>query len=156
MKPASLSQLKQELKHKSKEELIELSLALTKYKKENKELLTYLIFEASDELSFIRDVKSIIDEEFLEINKKTPYLLTKNIRKILRNIKKFIRYSKKKPTEIELLLHFCKKLKDLNSSIKPSTAILNIYDRQVALIIKTVENMHEDLQFDYEDELKIL
>ena len=156
MKPATLSQLKQELKHQSKEELIELTLSLTKYKKENKELLTYLLFEASDELSFIKDVKSKIDDEFMEINKRSPYLLTKNIRKILRNIKKYIRYSKKKPTEVELLIHFCKKLKELYSSIRPSTAMLNIYDRQVESIVKTVEGLHEDLKFDYEDDLKKL
>ncbi len=156
MKPASLSQLKQELKYRSKEELVELTLSLTKYKKENKELLTYLLFEASDELSYIKDLKSEIDEEFKQINRKTPYLLKKNVRKILRDIKKHIRYSKKKQTEVELLLHFCKKLKEMTPSISRSTTLLNIYDRQVELIIKAVKSLHEDLQFDYEDELREL
>lgn len=156
MKTASLSQLKQELKYRSKEELVELTLSLTKYKKENKELLTYLLFEASDELSYIRDLKSEIDDEFKQINRKTPYLLKKNVRKILRDIKKHIRYSKKKQTEAELLLHFCKKLKEMTPSISRNTTLLNIYDRQVELIIKAVKSLHEDLQFDYEDELKEL
>lgn len=153
MKPASLIQLKQELKHRSKEELIDLSLALTKYKKENKELLTYLLFEVTDESSYIKDLKVEIDEEFSEINRKTPYLMKKNIRKILRNIKKHIRYSKQKPTEVELLLYFCKKMRELSPSISKSTTLLNIYDRQVELILKTVKSLHEDLQFDFEEDL---
>ncbi len=156
MKPASLSQLKQELKHRSKEELIDLVLALTKYKKENKELLTYLLFEAADEMSYVKDLKLEIDEEFKLINRKTPYLLKKNVRKILRDVKKHIRYSKKKQTEVELLLHFCKKLKEMNPSIQRNTTLLNIYDRQAELIVKAVNSLHEDLQFDYEDELRQL
>lgn len=156
MKPASLSQLKQELKHRSKEELIDLVLALTKYKKENKELLTYLLFEAADEMSYVKDLKLEIDEEFKLINRKTPYLLKKNVRKILRDVKKHIRYSKKKQTEVELLLHFCKKLKEMNPSIQRNKTLLNIYDRQAELIVKAVNSLHEDLQFDYEDELRQL
>jgi hypothetical protein len=156
MKPASLSQLKHELKHSSKEELVELCLSLTKYKKENKELLTYLLFEASDEASYVKDLKAEIDDQFLQINSKTPYLLKKNVRKILRDIKKYIRYSKQKQTEVELLIYYCRKLKEMSPSISRSTTLQNIYDRQVELIVKSVKSLHEDLQFDFEEDLKNL
>ncbi len=156
MKPATLSQLKQELKHRSKEELIELCLSLTKYKKENKELLTYLLFEASNEASYVKELKLEIDSQFQQINKKTPYLLKKNVRKILRDIKKYIRYSKQKQTEVELLIYFCRKLKEMSPSISRSTTLQNIYERQVELIVKSVKSLHEDLQFDFEEDLKSL
>jgi hypothetical protein len=55
MKPATISQLKQELKNRSSDELLKLCLDLTKYKKENKELLSYLLFEESDEQTYIKD-----------------------------------------------------------------------------------------------------
>jgi hypothetical protein len=129
---------------------------LTKYKKENKELLTYLLFEASNELSYIKDLKTEIDEEFKLINKKTPYLIKKSIRKILRNIKKHIRYSRKKETEVELLLYFCTLLKQMTPSIKRNATLQNIYDRQIESIKKTVASLHEDLQYDYEIELREL
>jgi hypothetical protein len=156
MRAATISQLKQELKHRTKEELLELCLNLTKYKKENKELLTYLLFEASNELSYIKDLKTEIDEEFKLINKKTPYLIKKSIRKILRNIKKHIRYSRKKETEVELLLYFCTLLKQMTPSIKRNATLQNIYDRQIESIKKTVASLHEDLQYDYEIELREL
>lgn len=153
MKPASLSQIKQELKTKNKEELIELCLSLSKYKKENKELLTYLLFEAGDELSYVKEVKSEIDIQFSQINRSSPYFVKKGVRKILRDIKKHIKYSKQKQTEVELLIYFCRKLKETNPYLSRNTTLKNIYDRQVELIVKSVKSLHEDLQYDYAEEL---
>ena len=46
MKAATVAQLKKELQFKSQEEIMELCLRLARFKKENKELLTYLLFES--------------------------------------------------------------------------------------------------------------
>lgn len=71
------------------------------------------------------------------------------MRKILRNIKKYARYSLKKETEVELLLHFCTVLKDFKPSVFKNVTLTNIYDRQILAIKKIVSNLHEDLQYDY-------
>ena len=55
-------------------------------------------------------VKKEIDEEFSSINTHSFFYVKKSIRKILRNTKKYIRYSKKKETEAELLLYFCQSM----------------------------------------------
>ena len=94
MKPAGVKAIKEELKIRSREELIELCLNLSKFKKENKELLTYLLFEADDENYFIKGIKEEIKTQFEEVNRKSYYYVKKSIRKILRNTKKNIRYSK--------------------------------------------------------------
>jgi len=78
------------------------------------------------------------------------------VRKILRNIKKYIRYSKKKETTAELLLHFCAELKRHFPEMKRSTSLLNIYKRQFEALRKTIATLHEDLQYDYKEELKSL
>ena len=49
MKIESIVTIKKELKHLPKEELIELCLRLGKFRKENKAMLTYLLFQADDE-----------------------------------------------------------------------------------------------------------
>mgnify|MGYP000642523159 CR=1 FL=1 len=49
MKAVTIKQLKDELSHKTANELKELCLHLARFKKENKELLTYLLFESHDE-----------------------------------------------------------------------------------------------------------
>ena len=100
---------------------MQLCLRLSKFKKENKELLTYLLFEAHDESGYIETVKAEIDAQFETINTTSYFYIKKSVRKILRNIKKFARYSLKKETEAELLLYFCDKLKDFKPSIRNNT-----------------------------------
>ncbi|MCG2418947.1 hypothetical protein K8089_07920 [Aequorivita sp. F47161] len=156
MKAASLKEIKTELNHRSTQELLELCLRLSKFKKENKELLTYLLFESANEEAFIESIKAKIDEDFEAINTKTYFYIKKSVRKILREIKKFIRYSQNKETEVELLLYFCEKLKDFKPSINRNTTLTNIYNRQIDYISKKVETLHEDLQYDYKLELEEL
>jgi hypothetical protein len=126
---------------------------LARFKKENKELLTYLLFECQDEESFIQTLKQEVDIQFDAINTNSFFYIRKSIRKILSSIKKHIRYSKKKETEAELLLYFCKKMKTFKPSINRSTRLLNIFDTQVRMIKKAIEKLHEDLQYDYQLEL---
>lgn len=149
MKTATVKELKEELAKRSAKELVELCLRLSKFKKENKELLTYLLFESLDEQGYIRNVKSEIDQQFTEINTRSYYFIKKGVRKILRNIKKYTRYSKKKETEVELLLYFCSKLKDFTPSIGRNRVLKNLYYKQLDLIEKAVASLHEDLQYDY-------
>ena len=156
MKAVTVKQIKDELSYKNSNELIDLCLRLSKFKKENKELLTYLLFESSDDELYIESVKEQIDDLFSEINIKSYFYIRKSVRKILTLTKKFIRYSQKKETEVELLLYFCKKLKNFKPSIKKSVRLQNVYNRQVESIQKTLKTLHEDLQYDYQLELKDL
>lgn len=123
------------------------------FQKENKELLTYLLFESSDELSYIAGIKKEIDEQFDQINRKSYYLIKKSVRKILATTRKYIRYSQKKQTEVELLLYFCTKLRRLSPPIQKNTGLMNLYNRQIDAIIKKISSLHEDLQHDYSLEL---
>ncbi|NKI30955.1 hypothetical protein [Croceivirga thetidis] len=149
MKAATVTQLKKELQHRNPEELLALCLRLSKFKKENKELLTYLLFEADHEEGYIETVKSEIDELFTEINTNSYFYIKKSVRKILRNLKKYIRYSGNKETEVVLLLHFCERLKDFKPSIQRNTTLINLYNRQLDFIEKKIGLLHEDLQYDY-------
>lgn len=153
MKAASVNELKKELGHKTSAELLELCLRLSKFKKENKELLTYLLYEVQDEASYIESVKQEIDEQFEEINTSSYFYIKKSVRKILRMVKKYIRYSKNKETEVELLLYFCRVLRAMKPSIQRNTTLMNILNRQILLVKKIVATLHEDLQYDYQVEL---
>ena len=153
MKAAGVKAIKEELKNRDREELTELCLSLSKFKKENKELLTYLLFEADDENYYIKGIKEEIEIEFDEVNSKSYYYIKKSIRKILRNTKKNIRYSKKKQTEVELLLFFCKKLKEFSPSIAKSIPLSRIFDREIMKVKKILLTLHPDLKYDYETEI---
>jgi len=153
MKAASISDIKQELSNIEPAKLLELCLRLAKYKKDNKELLNYLLFESYDEHGYVQNIKTEISEAFKEINQSNLYFSKKSLRKILRNTAKHIRYTASKQAEVELLLHFCDTLKHSGIPIKNSTALVNLYQFQLKKIAKTIATMHEDLQYDYMKEL---
>ncbi len=156
MKAASLKEVKTELSHKTPQELMDLCLRLSRFKKENKELLTYLLFEFSDEEGYIKGIKTAMDLEFEAINTDSYFYMRKSIRKILRLIKKYIRYSQNKETEVELLLYFCNRLHSFSPSIKDSKALVNLYQRNIDFIKKKVALLHEDLQYDFQLEIEKL
>lgn len=149
MKAATIAQLKKELQFKSQDDIVQLCLRLARFKKENKELLTYLLFESESEAGYIETVKQEVDEMFADININSYFYIKKSVRKILRTIKKYIRYSGNKETEVELLLYFCEKLKNLKPSIHRNTTLLNLYTRQLDYIAKKLPLLHEDLQYDF-------
>ncbi|MBE0677478.1 MAG: hypothetical protein IH592_01815 [Bacteroidales bacterium] len=156
MKTVTAKELSQELTYRTPKELRDLCLRLARFKKENKELLTYLLFESSDELAYLNSVKKEMAEEFDHINTTSYYFIRKSVRKILKNTRKYSRYSQKKQTEVDLLLYFCGKLKKISPPIQRNTALMNLYGRLLDTIAKKISILHEDLQYDYGIELSEL
>ncbi|MEO0065289.1 MAG: hypothetical protein RI983_615 [Bacteroidota bacterium] len=150
MKAATIHEIKQALIGNSAKELAELCLRLAKFKKENKELLTYLLFEASDEELYIKEVNQEISTEMDQIDPgQNLYFAKKSIRKILRIANKHIRYMGSKQAEIAILLQFCQCLKQSGIPFMKSTALNNLYHQQLKKIEKAISTLHEDLQYDY-------
>ncbi len=156
MKTSSISEIKQELNNASPKELLELCLRLVKYKKENKELLSYLLYEANDLPSYIENMKKQMDEQFLQINVSNLYFVKKSLRKILKSTNKYIKYTTSKEAEAELLIYFCEKIRSSGIRIKKSTALTNIYSSQIKKIKAVIENLHEDLQHDYTKQIELI
>ena len=156
MKAASIVTLRKALAHLDHQALQQLCLRLARFKLENKELLTYLLFEAQDETGYVAHVKEYMTEQFRTVNRNRFYFVKKSIRKILREAKKFSRYSNSKATEIELLLHFCREFQLFGPSLQRSTTMQNLFDRQIQMIAKKIEGLHPDLQYDYQQELEHL
>ena len=143
-----LQHIKKEVQHLSHDQLTELLLRLARYKKDNKELLAYLLFEAHDETSFIEKVKAEAGFMFSQLP-ALSYHAAKGMRKILRLLSKYTKFMGSKTAEIELLLNFCDnylEYADRRTSYKPIRLILT---RQVEKIRTLINKLHEDLQFDY-------
>lgn len=156
MKAASISEIKTELKTKSPAQLAELCLRLARFKKDNKELLTYLLFEADDEDAYRRSVRTEIAEGIDAINTSNLYLAKKMIRKVLRTTNKFIKYSGDKTTEAELLIYFCQQLNESGIPIRKSPALEHLYTGLVKKVKAAVGSLHEDLQYEYREQVAAL
>jgi len=156
MQTAGIAILKKELEQCPPQTLRALCLQLAKYKVENKELLHYLLFEAGDEESYIRQVREETEEAFREMNKGNLHWVKKSLRKALRQVNKYIKFSGDKQTETVILLHFCTQMRDSGIPFQKSQVLLNLYLRQIARIEKSIFRLHEDLQYDYRPELERL
>ena len=156
MKAAGISEIKQELTNTPPEQLLELCIQLVKYKKENKELLSYLLFQSHDTDNYLKNVKTEMDELFAAINTANLYFVKKSLRKILRFMVKHTKYMASRQSEAELLIHFCNNLKQSAVPFYKSTALTNLYNQQVKKIKAAVALLHEDLQYDYLKQLEQL
>lgn len=157
MKAASINELKKELVDLPAERLVELLLQITKYKKENKELLTYLLFESGDKHIFVSSIKKEVKILFDEINRDLNlYFTRKSIRKILRLVNKYAKYIDEKEIEVELLIYFLQQMRQSGIPYEKSTALNNLFDAQKNKIKKLLTGFHEDLQHDYLQELAMI
>jgi hypothetical protein len=156
MKTATVKEIKQELENISHVRLLDHVMRLSKFKKENKELLTYLLFEANDEEAYVAGVKESLHLLFTEVNVKSLYITKKNLRKIIRTANRYIKYSGETITELEVLMYICEEIQQLGIDLKKSTALLNIYAGLIKKIEKAISLLHEDLQYDYMKELRKL
>jgi hypothetical protein len=115
-----------------------------------------MLFEADDEASYIIHVKEYLDEMFGEVNKSNLYYAKKNIRKILRHANKFIRYSGKDETEMEILLYLAAGIRDLGLDLQKSQVLMNLYNGIMKKADKKINSLHEDLQYDFRREYDAL
>jgi hypothetical protein len=150
MKAVSLNELKKELQEIPAKELVELCVTLAKYKKDNKEFLSYLLFEAHDKTSFINEVKTEIDEHMALLQSQPNlYFVKKGLRKLLRAITKYNKYINDKALSADLHIYFCSKLKQSGIPYHKSQLIVNMYEQQLKKINTLINSLHEDLQQDY-------
>jgi hypothetical protein len=153
MKAASSQEIKLQLQKSAKPELVALCLRLARFKKDNKELLDYLLFQSHDLEGYITMVKAEIDEGFAQVNTSSVFLAKKTIRRVLRNAKKYIRYTGSDVAEAEILLHYLAQFRKMKLPWQKTKLLKNIYDGQLKKISGAIDSMHEDLQYDYRKQL---
>jgi hypothetical protein len=154
MKSATVHEIKKELENLEPVQAQALCLRLARFKKENKELLTYLLFEAGNEQAYIEQVKRDTTEEFNQLSNLNVYYVKKSLRRILRLVNKQIKYSGLPETELALRLHFCQQIKESNLPIEKSTVLVNLHQQQLKKINLALAKLNEDLQYDYHTEIE--
>ncbi|MFZ1456022.1 MAG: hypothetical protein WAT46_08265, partial [Saprospiraceae bacterium] len=125
MKAATLHQIKKELETIAPQKLMALTLRLIKFKTENKELISYLLFDDFDQAGYISDIKYEVTESLSNIKSLSPYLVKRALRKALKVITKYSKYMGSKDAEAELLIHFCNHVYNQGISRHTHKTVLN-------------------------------
>lgn len=149
MKPASIKEIKEELQTLTPGTLCEIIMRLGRFKKENKELLTYLLLYKNDEERYIQEIKESMHIMFTEVNVKASYITKKNLRKILRSTNRYIKYTSETTSEIELLMFFIEEFNGLELNISKNITLQKMHNSILSRIQKNILSLHEDLQYDY-------
>ncbi len=154
MKAASISEIKKDLEKRGHHELVSYALRLAKFKKENKELLAFLLFEEDNISDYLENIKQETEYLFGEINKNNIYYIKKSVRKILRLLNKHIRIISSKQAEAELLIHFCNCIINYSIPLKKSRQLKNLCEAQLKKIEQALSTLHPDLQYDLKKQLR--
>jgi len=156
MKAAALNEIRKHLATLDAGTLERACLKLARYKKENKELLTYILFESQDEQAYVSAIREDIDDLFASLPTGNVYYIKKSIRKILRFINRQVRYSDIAGTELDVRIYFCFKIKSAGIALQQGTVLFNLYQQQLKKIRQIQSKLPEDLQFDYDREIRDL
>jgi ribosomal protein S13 len=156
MKPATISQLKKELETYTQQRLVEVVLAAAKYKTENKELLSFILFDSDNISGYVEDIKLEIDQDIANVLDMSLYRAIKALRKTLRLVAKYCKFVGDKQVEATLYLHFCETMVENGLMIHRFKAIHALYTRQLDRVEKLIPKLHEDLQVDYTDKIENL
>jgi hypothetical protein len=157
MNSYSLNDIKKELQNTDPDRIHELCLRLARFKKENKELLSYLLFESHNEDAYVDSVRRYMDELFTEIPLGVnSYFIKKSLRKVLRVVNRQIKYSGIKMSELQIRIYFCAKMKEGRIPRADGTVLGNIYNQQKSKVIAIFEKLPEDFQTDFQREVKAL
>ena len=154
MNPASIEDIKKELQHLPQKKVLDLTLRLARFKKENKELLTYLLFESHDVAGYIKILQGDMDEKFAAVDPSSVSKAKKEYRKILRVVNRQIKYIGSKSAAVELLLYFSMKLRTRESTLH--SRLQTIFIQQLTKAEKLLPLIEDDLQFDYRQKIDAL
>jgi hypothetical protein len=155
LRSPSLNDVRKELQELPPKRLAELCVTLARYKKDNKEYLSYLLFDSHDKSRFVAEVKQQVNELFAELKGQSNlYYLKKSLRKILRIINRYCKYIADKGLAAELHIYFCQQIREEGIPFKKSQLLLNMYEQELKKINTLISSLHEDLQSDYRYDLE--
>ena len=149
----SLQEQKKELQQLSKTELEAICLRFARFKKENKELLEFVLFHQGDPQAYADALKKDLEEVFKSLT-GANYADAKKLRKITKALNKHSKYMQNPALEADLWIWFCYAYCDSMAAKSTAQVIRNFFVKAVLKVEKIQSKVHEDLAFDIAQELE--
>ena len=149
----SLQEQKKELHQLSKTELEAICLRFARFKKENKELLEFVLFHQGNPQAYADALKKDLEEVFKSLS-GANYTDAKKLRKITKALNKHAKYMQNPTLEVDLWIWFCLTYCDSMAAKSTAQVIRNFFVKAVLKVEKMQSKLHEDLAFDVAQELE--
>lgn len=156
MQIPSLSDLKKELSFLDEKEAKNLLLELVKYSTENKAFFYFQLYSRDNVDFFAKNIKDELEVLFFSANTKHIHVAKKSIQGIRSKFTKFLKLTKNKADQADVLLFFCEKMNEHDFLSFRYPVITNIFNSQLNKAKKLIFSLHEDLQSDYESRVQEL
>lgn len=156
MQYPSLTEIKRELSYLNEKEINELLLDLVKFNRENKAYLYFKLYSRNNPGLFVELVQQELEAEFSKAIQSNSYHVKKSSQSIRRKFNKFLKLTKNKTDQVDLILFFCEKLNEYGYLRFRNPVVDNLYKVQLGKAKKLVSGLHEDLKWDYETKMKEL
>lgn len=156
MQIPSLSDLKKELNYLDEKEAKNLLLELVKYSSENKAYFYFQLYSRDNLDFFTKNIKEELDVLFFSANTKHVHVAKKSIQGIRNKLTKYLKLSKNKADQADVVLFFCEKMSEHDFLSFRYPVITNIFNSQLNKAKKLILSLHEDLQSDYESRIEEL
>ena len=160
MKAAKISELKKELAKLDHDELFDVCVRLAKFKVESKELLTYLLMKADNEIGYADELCDEIDASFNALSVDAVRVRGNRGEFIRRRCAKlFAGWTNPCDSRVTKRLScrcgstFAGKIKEKRIRFGSCRVSANLYATQLKKIDKAIEKVHPDLQFDYNQQV---
>lgn len=154
MEIPSLARIKKELQELSQKELIELLLGLAKFNRDNKAFLYFKVFERDNPQLFLEQVKDELELAFMDANVRNYHVAKKSAQGIRRKLNKSLKLTKDKTVQVELVLFFCEQMNKYGFLDFRYPVLENIYNMQLGKAERIINTLHEDLQYDFQQQLE--
>ncbi|MEO8584113.1 MAG: hypothetical protein ABI415_09970 [Flavitalea sp.] len=156
IKAASVDEIKKELLQLPPKKAMDLVLRLARFKKENKELLSYLLFESGDTPGYIQSIEIQVKEQLDYLGSLKTSDQKKGSRKILRLINRQAKYIGTKEAHVQMLHFYCVHFAEIFGYPELASTLATIFFQQVKKITQLLPEVDEDLRHDYERWLELL
>src|SRR5690606_36083693 len=134
-------------------ELITLIADLSKFNTDNKLFLYFQLYGREQPDLFTEVVQEELVRQFQTGNTQNSYYAKKSAQGIRRKLNKYLKFTKDKATQVDLIAFFCEMLVEYGYLRHRHPVIENLYLMQVGKVERLLGQMHEDLQYDYRDML---
>lgn len=147
-----LSDIKKELSGLDKAELILLCIRMAKLKKENKEFLSFLISDSDDPQYYAEKLKPELDAVWQEPF-RSVWALNKSLRKSLRLISKYRRFTAHLRGELELMIYFQQGFFEHWKHGFNNRRFESMSDQNLRKIHKLLSQIDEEFRADYQPQI---